>query len=132
MTGTTTLTVEATPLTITTVTIPGSTLNVPYSTTMATSGGIPPYTWSVADGSLPPGLSLNSGTGVLSGTPAATGAFNFTVQVTDSGIPGQTDTRALSITSDKGGPIMIISSGSNPFSRYYAEIFVMEAMHCCD
>ena len=127
--GSATLTVQATPLTITTVTLPGSTLNVSYSATLAAGGGTPPYTWSIADGSLPPGLSLDSGTGVLSGTPAATGAFSFTVQVTDSGNPGQTNTQALSITSDTRGPIMIISSGSNPFSGYYAEILRNEGFN---
>lgn len=47
-------------------------------------GGVTPYIYSVVSGSLPAGLSLNATTGVLSGTPTATGDFAFAVQVTDS------------------------------------------------
>jgi hypothetical protein len=48
------------------------------------TGGTPPYTWSVASGLLPPGLSLTSGTGLMSGTPASAGSYTVTVQATDS------------------------------------------------
>jgi hypothetical protein len=61
------------------------------------SGGTTPYTWSIASGALPPGLSLAAGTGTISGTPTATGTYGFTVQVTDSSNPKQTATAALSI-----------------------------------
>lgn len=47
-------------------------------------GGTPPYSWSIPAGTLPPGLALNSSTGIVSGTPAASGKFAFTVGVTDS------------------------------------------------
>lgn len=47
-------------------------------------GTIPPYTWSVSQGALPPGVTLNSETGVLSGTPATGGIFSFTIRVMDS------------------------------------------------
>ena len=95
--GSTTLTVQATPLTITTASLPGGTLNVSYSATLAAGGGTSPYTWSIASGSLPAGLSLNSSTGVISGMPTAAGTFSFTVQVSDSGNPEQTAIKALSI-----------------------------------
>lgn len=39
-------------------------------------------TWAVTSGSLPAGLTLNSATGALTGTPTASGASNFTVQAT--------------------------------------------------
>jgi hypothetical protein len=85
-------------LTITTQSLPGGALNVAYSTTLAASGGTLPYTWSIVGGSLPAGLSLNSSTGVISGTPAESGSFSFTVQVTDAGNPGQSASKALSIS----------------------------------
>ena len=97
VTGSTGLTVQTTPLSITTSSLPGGTLNVSYSATLAASGGTSPYTWSIASGSLPTGLSLAGGTGVISGTPTAAGTFNFTVRVTDSANPAQTATKALSI-----------------------------------
>ena len=49
-------------------------------------------------GSLPTGLTLNSTSGIISGTPTAVGIFNFTVQVSDSSHPAQTATKSLGIT----------------------------------
>jgi len=71
-------------LSITTSTLMGGMVGANYSQTVAASGGSTPYTWSLAPGaSLPQGLSLNSATGQISGTPAITGASVFTIQVTD-------------------------------------------------
>lgn len=57
-----------------------------YTQTLSTSGGASPYTYAVTAGSLPSGLSLNTSTGVISGTPTTTGTASFTVRVTDSSI----------------------------------------------
>jgi hypothetical protein len=55
-----------------------------FSETMAASAGIPPYTWHLHEASTPTsGLSLSS-SGVLSGTPPATGNYNLTITVQDS------------------------------------------------
>ncbi len=59
-------------------------LGVPYEGYSVVTGGIPPYTWNISSGSLPPGLTLDSSTGRLSGTPNAEGYFVFTLEVTDS------------------------------------------------
>ncbi|GAC1626625.1 MAG: hypothetical protein NVS9B13_23060 [Candidatus Acidiferrum sp.] len=86
-------------LTITTNTLSGGTVNTPYSATLQSSGGATPISWSVTSGSLPNGLSLNSGTGVISGTPTTAATSNFTVQAMDSTSPTpQTVTQPLSIT----------------------------------
>ncbi|WP_371780880.1 DUF7927 domain-containing protein [Streptosporangium subroseum] len=63
---------------------PAGEVGAPYSVPLTVSGGTAPYTWSVASGSLPPGLTLNASTGVLSGTPTSAGSYPFTVQVTDA------------------------------------------------
>jgi hypothetical protein len=86
------------PLEITTTTLPGATVDEEYLQMLAATGGQSPYTWSLDDGSLPPGLTLDPTTGVMSGTPTTAGSFPFTVEVTDSGTPVQADTQALSIT----------------------------------
>ncbi len=54
-----------------------------YTTTILQHGGTPTLVWSVADGSTPPGLTLDSG-GTLSGTATDVGTYDFTVKVTDA------------------------------------------------
>jgi hypothetical protein len=51
-------------------------------------------TYSVISGSLPPGISLNSSTGAITGTPTTVGTYNFTVQAANG---GGSVTAALSI-----------------------------------
>jgi hypothetical protein len=56
----------------------------PYTQTITASGTTGPYTFGLTSGTLPPGLSLNPTTGVVSGTPTALGTYAFTVRVTDA------------------------------------------------
>ena len=94
-----TLTIAVTePLKVTTTSLPGAIAGVPYSATLAASGGVAPYTWSLASGSLPAGLTLDPSTGTIAGTPAAPGTSTFTVTVTDSANPAEFAAATLSIT----------------------------------
>ncbi|MHC4712244.1 MAG: putative Ig domain-containing protein [Planctomycetota bacterium] len=99
-------------LEITTTSLPNGQVNVAYSETLQATGGVTPYTWSVISGSLPAGLSLTASTGEISGTPTTEETANFTVQVTDSQDPADTDTQALSITIDPepSGPTITTTS----------------------
>jgi protocatechuate 3,4-dioxygenase beta subunit len=54
-----------------------------YSQTLAVGGGTAPYTWSLASGVLPTGMTLSS-SGVLSGAPTSLGSSTFVVRVTDA------------------------------------------------
>lgn len=51
------------------------------------TGGVPPLSWRLSGGNLPPGLRLSAKTGVIAGQPASAGVFHFGVTVTDSGNP---------------------------------------------
>src|SRR4029077_16106979 len=75
--------VAAGPLHITTQTLPNGQINTPYSAQISATGGTAPYSGSVTPGFLPSGLTLNSSTGALSGTPTQSGQFTLTVAVTD-------------------------------------------------
>lgn len=68
---------------------------ISYTQTLAASGGSSNYSWTIAEGTLPVGLSLDSATGVISGIPTVASTSNFTVKVSD-GIG--TATRLLSMT----------------------------------
>jgi hypothetical protein len=90
------------PLMVTTTNsnLPAGTINTAYTTTnLNASGGLQPYIWTITSGSLPTGMNPLSSSGQISGTPTATGTFNFTVKVTDSTTPtANTNTANLSIT----------------------------------
>jgi hypothetical protein len=114
-----TITVNPPSLTITTPSLPNGTVAVPYNQRFSVVGGTPPYAWSLT-GSPVPGLSLDSGQGVLSGTPTAPGSFTFGLQVTDSnGVTGSRNftltvaPAALKITNANQLPDAILGS---PFS----------------
>jgi hypothetical protein len=87
-------------LTITTTSLPDWTVNYPYSASaIQVTHGTAPITFSVSSGTLPAGLTLNASTGVISGTPTATGAKTFTIKATDSSSPtAQTTTQSYTIT----------------------------------
>lgn len=93
-------------LNITTTSLPDAVLGASYSQTIATTGGTTPFTWTLTAGSLPAGLSMNSTTGAITGTPTATGSSSFTVGITDStGLPSvQTDSQALTLDVTLAAP----------------------------
>ena len=79
-----TLAINAATVALTPATLPTPQVNAAYSQTLSASGGTAPYQFTVASGQLPPGLTLNATTGVLSGTPTTAASYNATVQATDS------------------------------------------------
>ena len=92
------LTVAPSTLTFTSSPLPAATNGTAYSQSLQANGGTTPYTWSITSGSLPAGVTLNPSTGVLSGTPTASGGFTFAATVTDSGSPVQTKSVSLTLT----------------------------------
>ena len=84
-------------LTIATKALPDASSGVAYGQLLDVFGGTAPFTWSIAAGALPPGLTLNATTGQVAGTPSQVGRWNFTVRVTDSAAAAAGAKRALSI-----------------------------------
>jgi len=96
-----TLVINNVGLSIVTTSLPNATVGAAYSAPLQASGGTPPYTWNVANGTTIPGWLTLSGSGTswqISGTPTAAGTANFSLTVTDSSSPQQSKTVALSIT----------------------------------
>jgi hypothetical protein len=72
-------------------------VGVPFTTTPTTTGGAAPFAWSVTAGSLPAGLTLNTATGAISGTPAAAGSFTVTLSVSEATASSATVPLALTV-----------------------------------
>ena len=86
---------EAPTIALTPLSLPDGLQNIAYAAqNVVATGGTAPYAYAVTTGALPAGITLSSG-GVLSGTPSASGTFNFTVTATDAN--GYTGTRAYSL-----------------------------------
>ena len=87
-------------LTIATTTLPNGTINQPYAAVVGGSGGITPYTWSLAASSpvMPAGLSLDANTGAVTGIPTATGTTSLVFRLGDNSLPTQFAEKTLPIT----------------------------------
>jgi Putative Ig domain len=96
----------ATALTISSTVLPNATVGSTYTTSVQATGGVPPYSWSLPANSLPPGLTFNTTSGQVSGTPTVAGVFSFFPTVTDSSIPPQT------FTPPAGKPVSITVAGA--------------------
>lgn len=73
----------ATPPIISPISLPNGVANEIYSSKLRQVSGLPPISWSITAGAMPRGLTLNSTTGEISGTPSRSGNFSFTVTATD-------------------------------------------------
>ncbi|WP_434346963.1 putative Ig domain-containing protein [Myxococcus virescens] len=70
-------------LAITTETLPAASVAQAYRSSLTASGGTPAYSWRVAQGALPSGLSLST-LGEITGTPQSAGTASFDAEVRDS------------------------------------------------
>ncbi len=90
-------------LELSTTQVPSGIAGNVYSTYLAATGGTGAYTWSITSGALPRGLTLAASTGMISGTPVASGTSSFTIRVTDSGKPAQSVSAVESIAVAASG-----------------------------
>jgi hypothetical protein len=73
-------------------------LTVAYNSLLVSTGGTPPYTFSIT-GSLPSGLSLTSSTGAIAGTPLGLGSSSFVAGVQDSAAGSTTRSCSINVTA---------------------------------
>lgn len=93
--------------------LPNGSVGSPYNQTIALTGGTPPFQWSVyngpietgsgVSGAVPDGLTLNTGSGAIGGTPTGGGTWYFEATVTDATGVGAVN-GALSIQINPTGP----------------------------
>ncbi len=81
------------------VVLPEAILSAAYNGALIGSGGVLPYVYAISAGSLPPGLSLNTTTGAITGTPTTPGRFEFTAAVTDAALDVASKTLSLDVTA---------------------------------
>ncbi|MDX2111415.1 MAG: sugar-binding protein [Verrucomicrobiota bacterium] len=101
---------DSLPLTVETLALPAATQGAAYSTTLTAlnvSGGT--ATWAITSGTLPTGLALATGTGIISGTPSQPGAFAITVRVTDGA--ARTASKSLNLTVN-ADTVPVIATGA--------------------
>jgi hypothetical protein len=99
-------------ITISPNTLPNVSQLIAYSQTLTQTGLSGTITWSVVSGSLPAGLSLNSSTGVISGTSNTLQTANFTIQASNGTC---SSTRAYSLTVAPSGAIIEINTSNIDF-----------------
>ncbi|WP_435003821.1 putative Ig domain-containing protein [Xanthomonas arboricola] len=104
-----TLTIAAPPIVVAPSALPAATRGTAYSQTLSASGGTAPYTYALASGTLPAGITLASN-GTLSGTATVEGSFNLTVTATDAG--SFTGNQAYTLTV--AGPNLVLPASTLP------------------
>lgn len=94
---------------ITAMALPNGTVGSAYpNTPLTVTGGIPPLNWTISSGSLPSGMGLSLA-GAISGTPTASGTFNFTAMVTDAN--GNTGTQGFTVLVSPAFGDLIVADG---------------------
>lgn len=101
---TTSASVTAAPIYTDSAVNPRGSLGVAYTSEVLATGS-PAPTYAVTSGSLPDGLTLNSNSGQITGTPNATGDFSFVVTATNT--YGSSSTTSLSIQIGVGPSVTI-------------------------
>lgn len=117
-------------ITFITRTLPRATVGVPYEVGVYASGGSLGRTWTVPVGALPAGLSIDTSSGIIAGTPTSEGLFEFTlragtnvgfaeadfsIRVLEPTVPLRIDTQALATgIVGRDYRVRLVASGGAP------------------
>ena len=101
------------PFSIVTAALPDGSLGRAYSASLQCRGGVPPCSWNLIDGDLPPGLGLGAD-GTVAGIPTSFGSYGFEVEAVESSADALSATRWFTIVV----PNVILVSGFGPFAGY--------------
>ncbi len=97
-------------LKILTESLPSGEKGKAYQALIEVSGGLPPYVYTVAEGTLPPGLNIDNSNGLISGTPEKAGRFTVKTAVVDASIPSQKAAKSFEIlVTDLGASTMDVT-----------------------
>lgn len=99
-------------------------LNVAYSQQLSAAGGQPPYRWS-ANG-LPAGLTINSSSGLIAGTPTAGGSFGVAITVTDSTLANFSDRFTMNVALPPPPPVTFsgLPQTGTPAQQYALQVSI--------
>src|SRR5581483_6042281 len=117
------LTINCNTITVTNPGVNTGTRGTAFSQTFTVSGNLGTVTWSET-GALPVGITLNSATGVLSGTPTTHGSFPITVKATDTNGCFGTSSYTLTIncqTISVTNPATTSGSINTAFSQQFTQ-----------
>ncbi|GAB3791141.1 putative Ig domain-containing protein [Dyella agri] len=116
-------TINAPTLSLSPASVTAATVGAAYSQSFSASGGTAPYTYAES-GSLPAGMSWNTSTATLSGTPTQAGSFPITVQITDSSGGTGPYTHNFNYTLQVNAPSLSITPINNSaFTATYATAY---------
>lgn len=103
--------------------LPSMSLNAAYSAKLTASGGIPPYSYTIVDGALPDGITLDVTTGMLSGVASEGGQFPVTVEARD--VTGAT-VRKVFVLVVQANPLLLVGALPTPtqYATYTATLTV--------
>ncbi|NHW47369.1 S-layer protein [Paenarthrobacter sp. MSM-2-10-13] len=105
------------PLKVLSASLPSATVGRAYKIALAAKGGTPPYTWTISKGTLPSGLALNPGTGIVAGVPTAVATVNITVTATDKSGAAASAPLALVVnpTPPRGNKVLVYADGDEGY-----------------
>ncbi len=95
-------------LTLTTESLLGGLVGAPYKVDLTATGGKPPYIWTVIKGALAAGLTLDSATGQIAGTPTAGIDAKVTIEVKDQ--TAETDSKEFALKIQDTGLVITTAS----------------------